>query len=392
MQKNRRKEVTAMRKTLCILLLLLALAAPALAQTQVDEVRTQIGENYVAYPQLTGMADEAVQKKINDDIVLSSGVANHLVTLATLGDSPWGLKVDYQVKLLGENVFSAVINAEGKMPDGHEGQAYSALTYDLATGERLTLDALFEDVDAAVAWMEAAAEESLGQELSGYMEYSDITPLPREAFTLDADGITFWYPSDQLRLMSGYSGACQFFYSELAPFLLTEEDAVPTQIGAVQAPLSQQEARKAIEAAVTEGKLPHVPVTLGDRMTDVVDRYRLLRTPDEFPGGRYYVLEDPAFREILVISDAIQSGYGASVVEGVQMRRGDLCGLLIGQAVREDWHAILGEPDETMTFTDSMAYDYGLPVGESDIYHFGEHELRLHADTDGVLRAVQLGK
>ena len=112
-----------MRKMLCILLLLLALAAPALAQTQVDEVRTQIGENYVAYPQLTGMADEAVQKKINDDIVLSSGVANHLVTLATLGDSPWGLKVDYQVKLLGENVFSAVINAQGKMPDGHEGQA-----------------------------------------------------------------------------------------------------------------------------------------------------------------------------------------------------------------------------------------------------------------------------
>ena len=79
-------------------------------------------------------------------------------------------------------------------------------------------------------------------------------------------------------------------------------------------------------------------------------------------------------------------------VPATVQRRGDLCGLLIGQAVREDWHAILGEPDETMTFTDSMAYDYGLPVGESDIYHFGEHELRLHADTDGVLRAVQLGK
>lgn len=64
MQKNRRKEVTAMRKTLCILLLLLALAAPALAQTQVDEVRTQIGENYVAYPQPhRGMADEASAEK-----------------------------------------------------------------------------------------------------------------------------------------------------------------------------------------------------------------------------------------------------------------------------------------------------------------------------------------
>lgn len=381
-----------MRKMLCILFLLLALATPALAQTQVDEVRTQIGENYVTYPQLTGMADEAVQKKINDDIVLSSGVANHLVTLATLGDSPWGLKVDYQLTLLKDGVFSAMMNAQGKMPDGHEGQAYSALTYDLTTGERLTLDALFQDADAAVAWMETVAEESLGQELSGYMQYSDITPLPRETFTLDADGITFWYPSDQLRLMSGYSGACQFFYSELADFFLTGEDTLPAQIGAAEAPLSQQEARKAIEAAVTAGKLPHVPVTLGDHMTDVVERYRLLRTPDEFPGGRYYVLEEPIFREILVISDAIQSGYGASVVEGVQMRRGDLCGLLIGQAIQEDWRAMLGQPDETMTFTDNMAYDYGLPAGESDIYHFGGHELRLHADTDGVLRAVQLGK
>ena len=43
MQKNRRKEVTAMRKTLCILMLLLALAAPALAQTQVDECARRSG-------------------------------------------------------------------------------------------------------------------------------------------------------------------------------------------------------------------------------------------------------------------------------------------------------------------------------------------------------------
>lgn len=79
-----------MRKTLCILLLLLALAAPALAQTQVDEVRTQIGENYVAYPQLTGMADEAVQKKINDDIVLSSGRGQSSGHAGHAGGQPLG--------------------------------------------------------------------------------------------------------------------------------------------------------------------------------------------------------------------------------------------------------------------------------------------------------------
>ena len=70
-----------------------------------------------------------------------------------------------------------------------------------------------------------------------------------------------WYPSDQLRLMSGYSGACQFFYSELADFFLTGEDELPVQIGAVQAPLSQQEAREAIEDAVAAGKLPPVSYT-----------------------------------------------------------------------------------------------------------------------------------
>lgn len=46
----------------------------------------------MCYPQLTGMADEAVQKKINDDIVLSSGVANHLVTLAHAGGQPLGFE------------------------------------------------------------------------------------------------------------------------------------------------------------------------------------------------------------------------------------------------------------------------------------------------------------
>ena len=52
-----------MRKTLCILMLLLALAAPALAQTQVDEVRTQIGENYVTYPQLAAWRMRPYRKR-----------------------------------------------------------------------------------------------------------------------------------------------------------------------------------------------------------------------------------------------------------------------------------------------------------------------------------------
>lgn len=169
------------RKLLACGLTLLALGVLTLgaAQAQTTEIRTQIGENYVAYPQLEGMADEAVQQKINDDIVTASGVTNHLVTLVTLGQSPWGLQVDYEITLETDDAFSLVISAKGKMPNGREGQAYSALTYNLVTGERLTLEALFTDVDAAVSAMEKIAEESLAEELSGYLANSQITPLPR---------------------------------------------------------------------------------------------------------------------------------------------------------------------------------------------------------------------
>lgn len=382
-----------MPRKLLIGLLALGLMLPcAHAQTPptVQQTRTQIGENYVAYPQLTGMADETLQARINDDIVLTSGVTNHLVTLATLGNSPWGLQVDATVTLQNEAIFSACLSAKGKMPNGREGQAYTALTYDLQTGRHITLSDLFADVNAAVQWMEADAEESLTEELSGYMEYSAVTPLPQSNFTLDADGITFWYPSDQLFLLSGYAGACRFTYAELLPFLKT--DGLPGLAGLIPKQLTAAQAKEAIVENAEAGKLPHVPVALGDNMTELVDAYRLVRTPDAFPGGRYFVMEHPAFREVLLISDAVQSGWEGSVLEGIQLRRGELFGLVIGSSTRNAWQQLLGTPAETLAFTPNMAYDYGLPVGESDIYHFGRYELRLHADEEGTLRAIQLSK
>lgn len=386
-----------MLKKLWALALAFALIAGCAAAEQeipaatITEVRTAIGENAVAYPQLTGMADAEVEKKINDDIVLSSNVASHLITLATLGDSPWGLQVTYEA-YVGAGVFSTVISAKGKMPNGRDGHVYAAMTYDLATGDRLALDSLFKDVDAAVSHMEAIAEESLMAELNGYMEYSEITPLPKEHFTVDEDGVTFWYPSNQLLLLSGYSGACQFYFSEVAEYLPDGADELPARLGWLPQPLTDAEARALIAADAEAGRLPHVAVTLGDSMTEIVARNRLTRTPDEFPGGRYFVLEAPAFRGVLVISDAIQSGVDGSVAEGLQLKRGTLHGLTIGEAERARWRQVLGEPQRTIAFSENMAYDYNLPVGESDVYRFGENELRLHADASGVLCAVQLSK
>lgn len=377
---------------LAAFLLLPLFACAEGAAPDVHDIRTTIGENFVAYPQLEGMADEAVQQKINDDIVLSSSVANHMVTLATLGESSWGLQADYETAMLNGSVFSVLFSAKGKMPDGREGQAYTALTYDLSTGERLTLAGLLSDVDAAVAWMEADAVESFAELFTGYAEFDDVTPLPRDSFTLDEDGVTFWYPSNQFFLLSGYAGACRFTYEELSEWLLTDEEALPSMLGILPKKATDAEVKKAIEESAASGALPHIPVSLGDKMTEIVEAYRLVRTPDAFPGGRYFVLEAPTFRDVLLISDAIQSGYDGSVLEGIQLRRGSMHGLVIGETQRQRWLSLLGEPEETMTFSESMAYDYGLPTGQSDVYHFGAYELRLHSDEEGTLRAIQLCK
>ena len=131
---------------------------------------------------------------------------------------------------------------------------------------------------------------------------------------------------------------------------------------------------------------------MGQNMQEIADAYRLLRTPDEFPGGRYFLMEHPAFRSVLVISDSLQAEYAASVVEGIQLRRGGLHGLLIGKTLQQEWRELLGEPESSLDMTESMAYDYGLCEGSYDVYHYGANELRLYADTDGALYAIQLCK
>lgn len=364
---------------LCLMAMLVFVFVQAGAEEiAIEEVVTQIGENLVAYPQLSGMADEAIQQKINDDIVLSSGVTNHMISLVTLTGQQT-LTVEYDA-YLNESIFSTVISAKGKLPQKRDGHEYTALTYDLATGERVTLDTLFADADEAVAWMEEQAVATLSEELNGYLEYSELTPLPVDAFTLNEDGITFWYPAEQFSLVSGYSGACHFWYEELEGLWVT--DPTPEMTAAEQ--------KAAIEESVAAGVIPHVPVRMGQNMQEIADEYRLLRTPDEFPGGRYFIMEHPAFRSIMVISDSLQADYADSVVEGIQLRRGALHGLVIGKTMQTEWQKVLGTPDSTLTMTESMAYDYGLCEGSCDIYHFGDYELRLYADADGVLYAIQL--
>lgn len=368
----------------------LGLAEAHTAPPVVESVTMEKDGNRLSYPQLTGLADAEVQRRINDDIFLSANLSAHMITFATLTpDSLWGLQVTYEA-FVTERVASFVISADGKMPNGRQGQTSVALTYNLTDGQRLKADDLFENPAEAISWLEEEALATLGEEISDYEDSAALLPLPADHFSLDAYGITFWYAPEQFRTVDGRAGACRFDYSEIQHLLRQEEEDLPKVLGMLDTEKTPEECRNIILQAMTDGKLEHLPVTLGQPMTAVIDSYGLTRTPDEFPGGRYFVLEHPLFRSVLLISDAMESGWEQSVAEGIQMRRGAIGGLLIGQAMQQDVEMVLGTPSEVIQITENMAYDYGLMTGECYLYHHNDRTLRFYFDDDGVLRAVQL--
>ncbi len=387
-----------MRKLTALLLALLTFVSVGICfaeengtSPKISDVRMIIGDNCVAYPQLEGMADSEIQRRINDDIVASANITGHIATLSAGGIG--NVNVDYKA-FIGGDVFSAVISAKGKQPKGRNGHEYSALCYDLRTGERLKASDLFKDADEAAAIMEEMLDASLSEELNSYFDNCELYPLPIESFAVDSDGITFLYPSKQLTYLSGYAGACQFNYCEIADLLIDDENGIPSRLKAFADDRDTASARLEIETYIKEGKLPHVPAAIGESLTEIIGDFGLMRTPDDFPGGRYYRLEDAKFRDAYIISDNIRGSgeWEHSVVEGIRIERGELCGLIIGKANRADWLDILGKPNETIEFSENMAYDYALPVGKSDVYAIGGKMLSLHADEDGVLRCVRLQK
>ena len=354
----------------------------------ITEVRTRIGENQVAYPQLQGLEDAAIQQAVNDNLIERAEILSHLVTLSTLREGGWGLVVDYEA-FLREDLFSVVISARGAMPGGREGHRYTAFCYDLQTGFPIRLEQLIPEAETAVAWMEERAEETLSDEFSGYMSYSDIVPLPVANFALDENGITFYYQPEQFSLISGYSGACQFYYEELAEFW--DYDGFFSRMGLKENVFSPEEARERIVETLKEGRLPYVPVKIGDSVAAAMEKYRLLREPDQYPGGKYLQMEAPLFRQVLLLTEP-SADLENAVVMGIQSRRGWLFGIEAGKTTRVEWQAILGQPESTSVFSASLAYDYGIPAGESDIYTFGSHQLRLHGNESGVLHSIRLVK
>lgn len=372
-----------------LLILLSGVAFSQEAAPTLTPVTAQTESGTVTYPRLDGHPDAVVQAQVNQAILAGGEIQNLLETLNSPSGPEPTLNAGYEATLQND-VLSILLTHQGPDRQGKEGQGYATVNYDLRTGQPLTLNDLFTDVEGAVAAMEAVCLDRVAPNVSTYLENSEVTPLPREAFYLTADAITFYYPARQLAYFSGYCGSVSFFYYELADFLNLQTDSPLARLGAGRDLEPQGDTAARVEAAVSAGTLPGMAPRLGDSLRDWLDAYRLLCDPDYYPGGRFFQMEAGEMRDIWLLTDALTQRYDTNRVLGIRADRVNLYGIQPGKTSQAQWRGLLGEPQSSVSLDEESGMDYYLPAGVSDYYTYGEHMLRLHCNEEGVLVSVQV--
>ena len=346
----------------------------------------ELADSSVRYPQLTGMADEALQQQLNDRILTAGDIENRLTRLALLMQSPVSMQVAYQAALSGD-VLSCVFSALGAVTDERPTHVWSALNVDLTDGSDITFNQLFTDEEALRRDLEEYLDYGVGPELSAHLRNSELTPVP-EVFGLTETGLTLYYPMERLSTLSDRAGAVTILWYELREHLRLEDGDILPRIGAramlVPAPDSGEKIRTTVEA----GTLPGVPVTLGGSVQEATDTYRMLTDPDLYQDGRMFALEDAAFRQVWLLTDALtEKTWDKSVIKGLRADRFNLWGLYPGLD-RQAVEAMLGQPDTVLTLDADMADAYRLVPGESLYYNYTGVQLRLHFDAEGLLTSL----
>ena len=378
------------QRLLSLLLILIMTLTPAALAEQPGPALVdgglELSGSSVRYPQLTGMADEALQQQLNDRILTAGDIENRLTRLALLMQSPVSMQVAYQAALSGD-VLSCVFSALGAVTDERPTHVWSALNVDLTDGSDITFNQLFTDEEALRRDLEEYLDYGVGPELSAHLRNSELTPVP-EVFGLTETGLTLYYPMERLSTLSDRAGAVTILWYELREHLRLEDGDILPRIGArdmlVPAPDSGEKIRTAVEA----GTLPGVPVTLGGSVQEATDTYRMLTDPDLYQDGRMFALEDAAFRQVWLLTDALtEKTWDKSVIKGLRADRFNLWGLYPGLD-RQAVEAMLGQPDTVLTLDADMADAYRLVPGESLYYNYTGVQLRLHFDAEGLLTSL----
>lgn len=370
--------------------LALTLCAPALAQEESSPalLRQQVDApaGTVAYPQLTGLQDAVIQQQANAAILEAGQVETRIARLQSLAADSVGLVQSYEALLAGD-MLSVAFSAQGALKDSAFSHAYATVNLDLTTGQPITLADLFTDAAAAQQAIADAIEMQVAPELSAHLEVSSLLPLP-DQFALSPVGLTFYYDAARFTTLGGKAGKLTLLYTELREHLKLGEGAVLTRLGAETMLELNSDSAALIRDAVAQGQLPGIPARVGESLSELIARYDLMIDPDYFPGGRFFQLEDGAFRGSFLLTDALTEGWEHSIVQGLRSDRANFYGLCTGITTQDAWRQTLGEPDASVALSEDDAYSYYLATGTSDYYNIGEFQLRLHADEQGVLRSI----
>lgn len=370
----------------CLCLPLAALAAP-----QIEYRTEQNGANQVHYPQIGGLDNAFAQDAVNKGIVETGKINEFIAILQQLGnDAVTGLWVDTAAEILpaqeGQGVLSARVFADGKLPQGPPGGLVIPLLYDLASGQAADAAQVFRDMAGAQAAVDAYLEETVAPELSTHIDAAGLTPAPLTHLTLDETGITIHYPQKQLALVSGRNGAVHIQYRELPDIFDMEPGSLLYRLGLTK-PQQAQAVKAKVEAACSQGRLPGIPVKIGESLTEAIKRFKMPQDSGVFGQWTAYQLEDAAFRNVLLLAGANTDG---ALVEGIYSTRADLYGLACGQSRRAETLAALG-PGTGQQAVDDKA-QFGPEITAMDSYPFGANSLRLLWDVQETLRAVWLIK
>lgn len=377
-----------MKRFLAALLLLLV-PANALAQIKVKEqVMDGEGENRVviyaveehegeepdeAALKAAMLLEERFMQQKSVKILERSGVQGGSFLIGQFMQMP-----PYQ----DEKIFSAGRLWYGEQPDGVDGCSAAALTIDLETGEEIPFESLFQNTDAAVAEMEAIIERDILPNISDYMEFAELLPMPTDVFSVNETGLTVYYQDDAYRNFDGVSGSVTFYWYELAEFI--------GQDSPVYSLANQEEEQDVKKAPGYFGG--HEALGLHKLLGDAGEEYPLAEDPDYTRTTKVYTIERPDLRGYAVeIGRYADTDDEKTPICAVRHSRISWNGLTTGRTTRQEIIDKLGEPNEIRTYTEEQAADELFVPGDSLLYQLQEYTLELHLDEAGILSCVRLG-
>ena len=378
------------RKILCVATILALAAGPALADgVSLTEMSLALGNSVVRYPAADGIADETLRQAVDEQMKTGLDTDTYLNRMMTLiSEETLRIETAWEGAVLGD-VISCVVSAEGALADSRNTHRWTWTNIDLRDGHEITLDELFTDGEAARMALGEYLDFEVAPELSAHLANSELTPLP-DGFRLERTGLTLLYPVNRLSTLRDRAGAVKIGWNEIREYLDNGEDGIPARIGAAEMMTLDDKSADRIREMAESGRLPDIPVKIGEGLKALTDHYHLLTDPDVYEGGRLFALEGACFRNVFLMTDFLSEKWDDSIVQGIRMDRGCAWGLCIGETAREDWRAALGEPDAETGLEAEKAEANRMEPGACDYYNFGDYQLRLYCDMDGVLSSIVL--